>query len=58
MRRRSALFETLDFLEARLGGRRYLCAIELAEADIRLLTTLLHFDIVYVGHFNGDVRAL
>jgi len=52
------LFETLDFLEARLGGRRYLCGDRLTEADIRLLTTLLRFDIVYVGHFKCNVRRI
>ncbi len=45
------LFATLDFLEERLADRRYLCGDRVTEADIRLLTTLLRFDIVYVGTF-------
>ncbi|WP_395665552.1 glutathione S-transferase family protein [Methylocella sp.] len=52
------LFETLDFLEKRLEDRRYLCGDRLTEADIRLLTTLLRFDIVYVGHFKCNVRRI
>jgi len=49
------LFETLDWLEARLARQRYLCGARLTEADIRLLTTLLRFDIVYVGHFKCNL---
>lgn len=52
------LFETLDFLEARLGEQRYLCGDRVTEADIRLLTTLLRFDIVYVGHFKCNIRRI
>jgi len=53
-----ALFETLDWLEERLGGRRYLCGGRLTEADIRLLTTLLRFDLVYYGHFKTNRQHL
>ena len=52
------LFETLDFLDARLGGQRYLCGERLTEADIRLFTTLIRFDIVYVGHFKCNIRRI
>ncbi len=52
------LFETLDFLDARLEKQRYLCGDSITEADIRLLTTLLRFDIVYVGHFKCNVRRI
>ena len=52
------LFETLDFLEERLSRRRYLCGAAITEADVRLLTTLLRFDIVYVGHFKCNVRRI
>jgi putative glutathione S-transferase len=52
------LFETLDFLEARLSRSRYLCGTRLTEADIRLFTTLLRFDLVYVGHFKCNLRRL
>jgi putative glutathione S-transferase len=46
------LFATLDRLEDRLGRQRYLAGDRLTEADIRLFTTLVRFDAVYVGHFK------
>jgi len=52
------LFETLDWLEARLSGRRYLCGERPTEADVRLLTTLLRFDLVYFAHFKCNLRRL
>jgi glutathionyl-hydroquinone reductase len=52
------LFETLDWLEDRLKGRRYLCGERVTEADIRLLTTLLRFDLVYYSHFKCNSRRL
>lgn len=52
------LFETLDWLEQRLGGRRYLCGERLTEADWRLFTTLIRFDPVYVGHFKCNLRRI
>ena len=52
------LFETLDWLEARLSARRYLCGDRLTEADWRLFTTLLRFDPVYVGHFKCNIRRI
>ena len=53
-----ALFDTLDDLEARLAGLRYLVGERLTEADWRLFTTLLRFDPVYVGHFKCNKRRL
>jgi glutathionyl-hydroquinone reductase len=52
------LFETLDALEARLEGKRYLVGDRLTEADIRLFTTLLRFDPVYVTHFKCNKKRL
>jgi putative glutathione S-transferase len=52
------LFETLDWLEGLLGTRRYLAGDQLTEADIRLFTTLVRFDAVYVGHFKCNLRRL
>jgi putative glutathione S-transferase len=52
------LFETLDWLEERLSGQRYLVGDRLTEADIRLCTTLVRFDPVYVGHFKCNLRRL
>ncbi|MGV6873206.1 glutathione S-transferase family protein [Pseudochelatococcus sp. B33] len=54
----AAIFETLDWLEARLAQQRYLVGGQLTEADIRLLPTLLRFDPVYFGHFKCNLRAL
>ncbi len=52
------LFETLDWLEARLATRRYVCGNRLTEADWRLVTTLVRFDPVYHGHFKCNLRRL
>ncbi|WP_428698002.1 glutathione S-transferase family protein [Stappia sp.] len=52
------LFESLDWLEERLGGSRYLTGDRLTEADWRLFTTLLRFDAVYVGHFKCNIRRI
>ncbi len=52
------LFETLDWLEARLSGQRYLAGDRLTEADWRLFTTLVRFDPVYVGHFKCNLRRI
>jgi putative glutathione S-transferase len=52
------LFETLDFLEERLDHGRYLCGDRLSEADLRLLPTLLRFDLVYHGHFKCNLRRI
>ena len=54
----TTLFDTLDWLEERLGGQRYLVGDQITEADWRLFTTLLRFDPVYVGHFKCNVRRI
>ena len=54
----TALFARLDWLEQRLATRRYLVGEQLTEADIRLFTTLVRFDSVYVGHFKCNLRRL
>lgn len=51
-----ALFETLDWLDARLATRRYLAGDRITEADWRLFTTLVRFDAVYYGHFKCNLR--
>ncbi|TDB93603.1 glutathione S-transferase family protein [Actinomadura sp. 7K534] len=53
-----ALFATLDQLEERLSGRRYLFGDEITEADVRLYPTLARFDAVYYSHFKCNVRHL
>jgi glutathionyl-hydroquinone reductase len=52
------LFATLDWLEVHLAEHRYLCGDELTEADWRLFTTLLRFDLVYHGHFKCNSRRI
>src|SRR5271165_482940 len=52
------LFETLDGLEERLAQSRFLFGDTLTEADVRLFTTLVRFDPVYVGHFKCNLRRL
>lgn len=52
------LFETLDWLEARLARQRYLCGDNVTEADWRLFTTLIRFDSVYYTHFKCNLRRL
>ena len=46
------LFDTLDWLENRLTGSRYLMGDKITEADWRLFTTLIRFDPVYHLHFK------
>ncbi len=53
-----ALFETLEDLERRLGESRYLLGNTLTEADLRLWTTLVRFDAVYVTHFKCDRKRI
>ncbi|MGH3360969.1 MAG: glutathione S-transferase C-terminal domain-containing protein, partial [Nocardioides sp.] len=52
------LFATLDWLEDRLAGRRYLMGDAITEADVRLYTTLARFDAVYHGHFKCNRQKL
>ena len=52
------VFEALERLEAILGRQRYLNGSTLTEADIRLFTTLVRFDPVYVTHFKCDLKRI
>jgi glutathionyl-hydroquinone reductase len=52
------LFDTLDWLEERLGQSRFLLGDSPTEADIRLFTTLVRFDAVYNGHFKCNIRRI
>ena len=53
-----ALFDSLDWLEARLARQPFLCGEAITEADWRLFTTLIRFDAVYVTHFKCNLRRL
>jgi len=46
------VLECLDWLEARLSKSRYLTGDRITEADWRLFTTLIRFDLVYHLHFK------
>lgn len=52
------LFDTLDWLEERLGSHRYLMGNAITEADWRLFTTLVRFDPVYHQHFKCNRRRI
>jgi len=52
------LFAALDKAEERLSQQRYLAGDRITEADIRLFTTLVRFDPVYVSHFKCDRKMI
>ena len=52
------LFDTLDWLEERLGQSRYLMGEDVTEADWGLFTTLIRFDPVYHLHFKCNRRRI
>lgn len=53
-----ALFNALDAIEELLSTNRYLVGDRLTEADLRLWTTLVRFDAVYVTHFKCDKKRI
>jgi len=53
-----ALFEQLDKLEDHLSKNRYLLGSQITEADWRLFTTLVRFDLVYHLHFKCNRNRL
>lgn len=52
------LFEMLETLDQRLANQVYLTGDQLTEADVRLFTTLIRFDAVYVGHFKCNLKMI
>ncbi|MFI4938269.1 MAG: glutathione S-transferase family protein [Candidatus Berkiellales bacterium] len=53
------LFNALDTIEQRLAKQQpYLVGDLITEADWRLFTTLLRFDVVYYGHFKCNLRRI
>jgi len=56
----SALFASLDRVEAHLASISsqgpYYYGKEITEADVRLYTTMIRFDVVYVQHFKTNIR--
>lgn len=54
----TTLFDALDWVEQRLSRQHYLVGDVVTEADWRLLTTLLRFDLVYHLHFKCNRRRI
>ena len=52
------LFNALDKIEQRLSKTTFLLGDDITEADIRLFTTLIRFDPVYVGHFKCNLKRI
>jgi putative glutathione S-transferase len=52
------VFATLERLEQRLAGSRYLMGDAITEADWRAFTTLVRFDAVYYLHFKCNLRRI
>ncbi len=53
-----SVFEGLEEVERILSESRYLCGDRFTEADVRLVTTLMRFDPVYLTHFRCNIRRL
>ena len=52
------LFESLNQIESILKKSSYLVGEQLTEADLRLIPTLLRFDIVYFTHFKCNKKRI
>ena len=53
-----ALFSALDKVEDILSKHRYLTGDKITEADWRLFTTLIRFDVVYYVHFKCNKKHI
>lgn len=52
------LFMALDRIDDHLSRHRFLLGDSLTEADWRLFTTLVRFDVVYFGHFKCNKKRI
>ncbi|XP_077979727.1 glutathionyl-hydroquinone reductase YqjG-like isoform X2 [Glandiceps talaboti] len=52
------VFTHLDKVNDILEKSRYLTGDQMTEADVRLFTTLIRFDPVYVGHFKCNKKRI
>ena len=53
-----ALFAQLDEIDAHLARHRFLCGATVTEADWRLFSTLVRFDLAYHGQFRCNRSRL
>tara|TARA_B100000989_G_scaffold38298_1_gene24254 strand:- start:266 stop:1195 length:930 start_codon:yes stop_codon:yes gene_type:complete len=54
----TGLFKTLDKLEKILKNSKYLFGEKIYETDLRLIPTLLRFDLVYYSHFKCNIKRI
>lgn len=54
----TALFASLDTVDAHLADHRYLAGDTVTEADWRLFVTLVRFDVAYHGAFKCNIRRI
>jgi putative glutathione S-transferase len=52
------LFSALDVLDKRLENQTFLIKDTITEADWRLFTTLVRFDMVYYSHFKCNLKMI
>jgi len=52
------LFSALDKVEETLSRKNFLIGSEITEADWRLFTTLIRFDVVYYSHFKCNLKQM
>lgn len=52
------VWAALDWLNDLLAERRFLLGPSITEADVRLFTTLVRFDVAYHGHFKVNRNKL
>lgn len=52
------LFVTLDYIDDLLGNDKFLVGDIITEADLRLIPTLLRFDVVYFTHFKCNLKRI
>lgn len=52
------VFDSLEFIEQRLQGRRFLVGGRLTEADIRAFVTLIRFDLAYYDLFGTNRKRV
>ncbi len=54
------LFKSLDRAEKHLASSEgpYYFGANITEADVRLYTTIIRFDVVYVQHFKCNLRDI